>query len=379
MLCGCYNRSCNAAKIVLLLATIPGHDCYALAISADTPDISKIQEAAAKGRAKSAIALGDAYLTGHGVQQDPKLAAYWYEKAAGFGDPVAQNEIGYFYQTGMGVSPDAVRAVHWYQLSASSGLPRAKVNLGVAYIWGIGVGRNPKTAEQLFIEAANKGDSMALAFLGDMYFFGEGVPQDKAAGERWYERAVKMHNNFAAYQLGRILSEPIERPRDLERAILLFRESAAAGFVFSMHSAGLLLVNHPELCTSHEEALSLLNQAASAGVWKSSVVLGALARDGKWVPQDSRNAYFHFRVGALQGGETAKALVKNDLQVLSAKLSPEELAKIDEEANAWAEKHNRPLAVIYKDRRDGVSVAAFALAVPQSGDHAGVLIPVSPF
>ena len=48
MLCGCHNRPCNAAKIVLLLATIPGHDCYALAISADTPDISKIQEAAAK-------------------------------------------------------------------------------------------------------------------------------------------------------------------------------------------------------------------------------------------------------------------------------------------------------------------------------------------
>src|ERR1700677_1145291 len=106
MLCGCYNRSCNAAKIVLLLATIPGHDCYALAISADTPDISKIQEAAAKGRAKSAIALGDAYLTGHGVQQDPKLAAYWYEKAAGAGDAQSELQTGYLYETGFGVTKD---------------------------------------------------------------------------------------------------------------------------------------------------------------------------------------------------------------------------------------------------------------------------------
>ena len=27
------------------------------------------------------------YLAGRGVAQDPKLAAYWYEKAAGAGDP----------------------------------------------------------------------------------------------------------------------------------------------------------------------------------------------------------------------------------------------------------------------------------------------------
>jgi len=131
----------------------------------------------------------------------------------------------------MGVLPDAVRAAHWYQLSASSGFTLAKVNLGAAYIWGVGVERNPKMAEQLFIEAANKGSSLELTYLGDMYFFGDGVPQDKAAAERWYERAVKMHNYFAAFRLGRILSEPCEHPRDMKRALSLFRESAAAGFV----------------------------------------------------------------------------------------------------------------------------------------------------
>jgi hypothetical protein len=95
--------------------------------------------------------------------------------------------------------------------------------------------------------------------------------------------------------------------------------------------------------------------------------------------QDSRAAYFHFRVGVLQGGEAAKALAKNDLQALSKKFSPEELAKIDEEASAWADKHNRRLEVLFKDRRDGASIAAFALGFPQSGEHAGPLIPVAPF
>ena len=42
------------------------------------------------------IKLAGDYLAGRGVAQDPKLAAYWYEKAAGAGDPQAEMQVGYF-------------------------------------------------------------------------------------------------------------------------------------------------------------------------------------------------------------------------------------------------------------------------------------------
>jgi hypothetical protein len=212
-----------------------------------------------------------------------------------------------------------------------------------------------------------------------MYYFGVGVQKDEAVAERWYEKAIKVHSYLADYRMGKILSEPNEHPRNIERALSLLRESASLGFVPAMHSAGLLLVNHPALCTSLEESLSLLNEAASAGEWRSSFVLGALARDGKWVPHDPRSAYFHFRVGAVQGGETASALVQNDLRILTEQISSEERVKIDEDAIAWAQKHIRNLRILYKDRKDGANIAAFALADPQSGSHAGSLIPIAPF
>ena len=44
-------------------------------------------------------------------RKTPKMAAYWYEKAAGHGNPQAQNQIGYFYQAGIGVARDPKRAV----------------------------------------------------------------------------------------------------------------------------------------------------------------------------------------------------------------------------------------------------------------------------
>jgi len=375
----CKTKRLVVTEIVLIFATCLSCEHASLALSPGNPDIPQIENTNERGRAERAIALGDAYLTGHGVPQDLKLAASWYERAAGFGDPVAQNQIGYFYQVGLGVSPDPARAVHWYQLSSAGGLSLGKVNLAMAYLWGIGVGREPKTAEQLLIEAANRGSSVALAYLGDLYYFGVGIQKDEAVAEEWYERAIKAHSYLADYSMGKILSEPSGHRQDFERALSLFRESASLGYVPAMHSAGLLLVNHPALCTSHEEALSLLNEAARAGEWKSSVVLGALARDGKWVPQDPREAYFHFRVGAVQGGKTASAYVENDLHILTGQISSEERAKIDEDANAWAQKHIRNLIILYKDRKDGANIAAFALANPQSGSHAGSLIPIAPF
>jgi TPR repeat protein len=342
-------------------------------------DVSQPQGGAETGHVRKEVELGEAYLTGQGAPRDLKQAAYWYEKAAGEGDPVAQNQIGYLYQTGLGVPHDPIRAVHWYQLAAANGLTRAKVNLAVAYLWGSGVQPNPTTAENLLHEAAEKGDSTALTYLGDMYFMGVGVPRDEAAGTKWYERAIKLHGYLASYRLGMILSGPPGNPKDLKRALSLLRASASSGFVAAMHSAGLLLVNHPELCTSHEEALTLLNEAASAGTWKSSLVLGTLARDGKWVPQDPRQAYFHFRVGALQGGDTASALADHDLQVLAAKIGPDERAELDEKATAWSNEHNQCLAMLYKDHRGKTTLAEIALTTPQSGSHAGNLIPTSLF
>ena len=127
-----------AAQLIACIVLALSHVCvYGAAIS--DADLPEIRASAQHGHVHDQIALGAAYLSGRGVQQDLKLAAYWYEKAAGLGDPSAQNEIGYFYEMGIGVSPNSSRAAHWYQLAASAGLLDAKVNLGIAYMWGKGV------------------------------------------------------------------------------------------------------------------------------------------------------------------------------------------------------------------------------------------------
>lgn len=347
---------------------------FALHGNAAVPDLPATPEPASVAKE---VELAAAYLTGHGVQKDERLAAFWYEKAAQAGDPVAQIEIGYFYQIGLGVPADPARAAHWYQLSSANGMVAAKVNLGVAYLWGHGVAKNPAFAAQLFREAANKKSGLAACYLGDLYAMGLGVNQDMGAAQRWFEAGVKLHEPRAAFNLGSMDSAPDARRPNLRKAVELFRISSEAGYVPAMHALGLLLVNHPQLTASPDEAVGLLQRSAQAGSWKSSALLGVLSRDGKLVAADPKDAYYHFRIALLQGGDPAAQLLKNDMDVLARSLGRETTSPLDQAAAAWYQQNHVKMEFIYQggDRR----YPAFALASPEDGLYAGQLLATSPF
>jgi hypothetical protein len=145
-----------------------------------------------------------------------------------------------------------------------------------------------------------------------------------------------------------------------------------------MHSLALLMINHPEFMTSQAEALSLLNEAADDGTWKSSIVLGILSRDGKLVPKDEKDAYFHFRVAALQGGNEATTLVANDLKKLESKLGANQKAEVDTDASNWVKQHVVPLELVYKNSEHPLRFPAFALSSTSPDIHAVGLVPTKP-
>lgn len=340
-------------------------------------DLTQIRTLAEQGSINDEIVLAADYFTGNGVPQDSKMAAYWYEKAAGLGNAAAQNQIGYFYQAGIGVRQDSKRAIRWYQLSASSGCSIAKVNLAIAYLHGLGTPKNEDLAVRLLTQAFEEGNGTAATYLGDLYYFGLAVKEDKAAGERWFESGLKLHDALAAFNLGTLYSVNADHLHDLPKAAEFLRQSADAGFVPGMHSLGLLLVNHPELKQTPEQSRILLETAANAGSWKSSIVLGILARDGRGMPVDNRAAYLHFRRAALQGGTEAEHLVKRDLDLLATKISYQERQMAMTEADAWFERHSLKLAFVYKNGTSPKDFPAAAVTYASDGSFAGQLLPLS--
>jgi len=342
---------------------------------ADTVDIPRLQTAAMHGDVNRQIELAADYFTGRGVPQDEKKAAQWYEKAAEAGDPGAQDQIGFFYQLGIGVRADPQKAVHWYQLAAANGLLGAKVNLGVAYVWGLGVPKNEAFGADLFRQAASKGSGNAASYLGDLYYFGIGVKADQSEAIKWYEKGAKMHSPFASYDLGILYSVSDDHAHDYPKAAVLLRESATQGFVPAMHALAQLVLIHRELAHSSDEALSLLNNAADAGAWKASVMLGIVDRDGMGVTPDDKDAYYHFRIGILQGGEPVQHLIHHDIVTLTAKLGPEQVAALDAAAERWHQQHPQVYSFVFKDGDNRKLFPAYALAAFGDGEHAGRILP----
>jgi hypothetical protein len=176
------------------------------------------------------------------------------------------------------------------------------------------------------------------------------------------------------FDLGTLLFDGANHAHDLTAAAALFRESAASGYVPAMHSLGLLLVRNPALARSPGEATGLLNHAANAGNWRSSMLLGVLARDGNGVPKDSYAAYYHFRVSCLQGRDEAKKLLASDLQLLSARLGSFQAQTVDSEAEQWFTKHHFVLAFVDREGEALDGFPALALAIPGNGEHAAQLL-----
>jgi TPR repeat protein len=311
--------------------------------------VLKLTSAAESGSLSAEIELGARYMTGDGVPRDFSAAAHWYEKAAQRGEPNAQNQVGYLYQAGIGVPRDATRAMHWYQLSASNGDASALVNMGVLYIKGIGIKKDVGHAASIFESAVRKGNGTAAAYLGDIYYFGLLGPADLPEAEKWFETGARMHDPIAAYNLASLYSVDPAHPHDIPKAVSLMRRSTADGYVPAMHSLALLLINHPKEEQTTGEARSLLETASAAGEWKSSILLGILARDGRGEPVDKRAADVYFHEAVLQGGTPAEKVLMKDLSTLDAAFDANQRESIFAEARAWYTKHSKPQKFIAKE------------------------------
>ena len=200
--------------------------------------------------------------------------------------------------------------------------------------------------------------------------------QNPTVAEQWYRKGASLHDPMAEFDLAMLLFDGQgSRARSSRSRGSLLRESAAAGYVPAMHSLGLLLVRNPATCAIPGRSNELLNDAANAGNWRSSMLLGVLARDGNGVPIDSGAAYYHFRVAFLQGGDEARKLVETDLQAPFRRLRS--VSGPGHRFRGGATGYDSTISRSNSSIREGENLAGFpgiALADPANGRHAAQLL-----
>lgn len=117
-----------------------------------------------------------------------------------------------------------------------------------------------------------------------------------------------------------------------------------------MHSLGVLLILHPELPRKSGEPEKMLETAAQAGSWRSSMLLGILARDGKDRAVDEAEAFRWFLIAAGQGGAEAQQALAKDLAACRAALSLAAQTSGQQQANAWLQQHDTKMSFLFGDR-----------------------------
>lgn len=171
--------------------------------------VSTWKKLAAKAEPYSLDLLGSTYgfgLWGY-ARDDEKAKNYWTKAASIWKDKAqkddsdAANALGWAYSTGQGVEQDAKQAVFWWSKAVALGNAGAKNNLGCALAYGHGVGKNLKTGAYWNEKSAEEGDFWGQNDIGWAYAHGYGVKKDVNKAIYWWNKAAKQGNILAADNL----------------------------------------------------------------------------------------------------------------------------------------------------------------------------------
>ena len=161
---------------LLLLAAAPAQADFAAGQAArEKRDFAAAakewQPEAEKGEVRSMVGLGELYLRGDGVKEDPRTAADWFKRAADKGYAEGQFAYGQLLRDGNGLRRDL------------------------------------RAAAEMFLKAALQKNFNAQFALGRMYELGQGVDQDDVKALAWYMISRDSGNPFADERATRLSLE----------------------------------------------------------------------------------------------------------------------------------------------------------------------------
>ena len=133
---------------------------------------------------------------------DLQIAAYWLEKAAEAGHPLAQQNIGLLIVQQI-IPGDQQKALEYIRKASESGLAQSQYTLGMLTLTGqAGVKQNTNEGIALLKKAAEGGMPQAQNDLGLIYMQGgNGVKQNAAMGYNWLKKAAAQGHPAAMFYL----------------------------------------------------------------------------------------------------------------------------------------------------------------------------------
>lgn len=193
------------------------------------------------------------------MESDGENAAYWFQKSAEVGDPVAMFNLSLLYAKGFGVAHSIEKAAYWMQQAADNGDEDAP-----ALIEKFAKAQNAE-------KAAGAGNAQAQAELAEFYMFMEnsvsitGPEKDYAMAFEYAQKSAAQNNGDGIWVLALCYEHGRGVEEDVAQAVALYRKGAELGHAPSQHSLACYMMRGDYLANDDETAFSLFEQAAMQG------------------------------------------------------------------------------------------------------------------
>jgi len=180
-----------------------------------------VKEAAENGDVKAQLVLGLMHAQGGmGVRHSYKDAAKWWKAASEQGSARATYFLGELYVMGKGVDEDPDMALKLFRKAADKNDAKAQTAMGRLALDGVGMPKNVKQAVEWFNKAVAQNDPGAMTELGILRMEGQGLPQDAKEGTRLFRQAAEMGYGNGEISLAMALHRGVGTPKDDREALM---------------------------------------------------------------------------------------------------------------------------------------------------------------
>ena len=157
-------------------------------------------------------------------------AVQWTQRSAAQGLSEAQLHLGQLYLRGQGLPQNPTKALQQFELASAQGLAEAQFMEGQMYYQGNGIKRDLALALRYFTQAAEQGHGNAQLYMGKMYTQGEGIATaDPAKGRKWLLAAAEQRVPEAQYRLGTLYAQGLGVDADAIQAYVWLSLAVAGG------------------------------------------------------------------------------------------------------------------------------------------------------
>ena len=232
--------------------------------------VSLYKEALDGGLTEANLYLAQAYHYGLWEENDPALAAEYYEKALASEEFGCRNEarigLGLLHHEGTGLPQDDAKAMEYFQAAADENYTEGYYRLGTVYEFAYGVERNYNKAMQYYKSAADFGCSEAMVEIGILTHEGNGTDRDDVKALEWFEQAAAEGDPEGMDDIGFMYENGFAVEKDPEKAMEWYMKAAESGQARAYNNIGVLYCSGTVGDRDYKKGLEYFEKSGAAGL-----------------------------------------------------------------------------------------------------------------